>query len=188
MQLPRGTFLLVALILSGLAVLYGREFALDRDEPPAFFMEKRQGIAVYLGSGFPVAGVHQFSDGTTPQSVILMAERMSALNKLANPHLMHPLVNGEALDILWNSEESVEVKRYWMPASQRMALGIPLHPDRMSCEDWEALHGIGPRLAQTIEEDRQRNGDFGSLERLQRVKGIGPKRLVAWKKFFQSVD
>jgi competence protein ComEA len=75
-----------------------------------------------------------------------------------------------------------------MPASQRMALGIPLHPDRMSGEDWEALAGIGPRMALAIEEDRQRNGDFGSLARLQRVKGVGPKRLAGWEQFFQPAD
>jgi len=185
-QPPRGTLLLVALTLSGLAVVYGREFALDRDEPPAFLLEKRQGIAVYLGGGFPVAGVHQFSDGTTPRDVILMTDYALSLDSTQKPLLMRPLVHGEAIDILVNNKEAVEVKRFWMPAAQRIALGIPLHPDRMSVEDWEALHGIGPRLAQTIEEDRQQNGDFGSLERLQRVKGIGFKRIAAWEKFFRE--
>lgn len=186
MPSPRGTFLLVALILAGITVVYSREFALDRDAPPAFFMENRQGIAVYFGGGFPVAGVHQFSDGVTPFDVILMTDYVFAPPKLESHHLMHPLEHGEALDILVSNKEVVEVKRFWMPAAQRMALGIPLHPDRMSGEDWEALQGIGPRLAQTIEEDRQRNGDFGSLERLERVKGIGRKRLAAWEKYFRG--
>jgi competence protein ComEA len=75
-----------------------------------------------------------------------------------------------------------------MPAAQRMALGIPLHPERMSVEDWEALAGIGPKLAQAIEVERQQNGDFGSLAGLQRVKGIGSKRLAAWEKYFQAGD
>jgi competence protein ComEA len=75
-----------------------------------------------------------------------------------------------------------------MPAAQRMALRIPLHPDRMSAEDWEALAGIGPGLAKAIEMERQQNGDFGSLAGLQRVKGIGSKRLAAWENFFQPID
>jgi competence protein ComEA len=71
-----------------------------------------------------------------------------------------------------------------MPAAQRMALGTPLHPERMSLDDWQALPGIGPRLARIIEEDRQKNGDFGDLDGLDRVAGIGHKLIERWRKFF----
>lgn len=36
------------------------------------------------------------------------------------------------------------------------------------------LPGIGPRLADRIVEDRERNGPFRSLDDLQRVRGVGP--------------
>ncbi|MCP3177174.1 helix-hairpin-helix domain-containing protein [Desulfuromonas sp. KJ2020] len=55
----------------------------------------------------------------------------------------------------------------------------------MSLADWTVLPGVGPKLAERIEKDRQKNGDFGSLEALQRVKGIGPKRINSWKFFFE---
>lgn len=188
MQPPRGTFLLVALLSLGLAVVYGRELSHDREEPPAFFVEKREGIAVLLGKGFPAPGVHQFSDGTSPWDVIKMTGLDVSTSCPESSLSVRPLLNGEALDVVEKSKQDYEIKRYYMPATQRMVLGIPLHPDRMSGEDWEALAGIGPRLAQAIEEDRQRNGDFGSLAGLQRVKGIGPKRLNAWKDFFRELD
>ena len=38
----------------------------------------------------------------------------------------------------------------------------------------DSLPGIGPVIASRIVADRDRNGPFGSLEALQRVKGIGP--------------
>lgn len=38
----------------------------------------------------------------------------------------------------------------------------------------DSLPGIGPVIASRIVADRDRNGPFGSLEGLQRVKGIGP--------------
>lgn len=38
----------------------------------------------------------------------------------------------------------------------------------------ESLPGIGPVLAARVVADRNQNGPFGSLEGLQRVKGIGP--------------
>jgi len=71
-----------------------------------------------------------------------------------------------------------------MPASHRIVMGIPLHPDQMSRDDWIALPGVGPALADRIEKDRQKNGELGSYAALARVNGIGKKRLDGWKKFF----
>jgi competence protein ComEA len=51
-------------------------------------------------------------------------------------------------------------------------------------DDWQALPGIGPKLAERIEVDRQKNGEFASLEDLKRVSGIGKKRIEAWRIFF----
>jgi competence protein ComEA len=46
--------------------------------------------------------------------------------------------------------------------------------DEATAEELEALPRIGPALAKRIVEDREANGPFGSLDALQRVKGIGP--------------
>lgn len=78
----------------------------------------------------------------------------------------------------------MEIKRGFMSAGQRMTLGVRLHPDRMSLRDWQALPGIGPKLAERIEEDRQKNGDFGVWSEVRRVKGIGPRRIEALEKYF----
>ena len=43
-----------------------------------------------------------------------------------------------------------------------------------TAEQLEALPRVGPALAKRIIDDRNANGPFGSLEDLQRVKGIGP--------------
>jgi competence protein ComEA len=54
----------------------------------------------------------------------------------------------------------------------------------MNYDDWQALSGVGPRLAERIEVDRQQNGDFGSLDGLKRVRGIGPRSIEGWRNFF----
>ena len=46
--------------------------------------------------------------------------------------------------------------------------------DRAAAEEIERLPRIGPVLAARIVADRDSLGPFGSLERLQRVKGVGP--------------
>lgn len=63
--------------------------------------------------------------------------------------------------------------------SARTAVQVPtLGPvdlDRADSAMLERLPRIGPALAARIVADRRINGDFGSLEALQRVRGIGPK-------------
>jgi competence protein ComEA len=46
--------------------------------------------------------------------------------------------------------------------------------DRATAEELESLPRIGPALARRIIADRDSLGPFGSLDALQRVKGIGP--------------
>lgn len=186
MHTPRGTQLLVVLLLLWLGILCGRESFLQGKGPPAFFVEKRTGVAVLLGVGFPRPGIHQFYDAETPLGVMEMTGMARGVKVGANPDVARPLGDGETLDVVLSEGQVVEIKRSWMPAPQRLALGIPLHPDRMSREDWESLPGIGPRLALAIEEERQQNGDFGSLEGLRRVKGVGEKRIAGWQKFFSG--
>lgn len=48
-----------------------------------------------------------------------------------------------------------------------------------SAEELEVLPGIGPATAARIVESRTRQGRFRSLEDLDRVKGLGPKKLEA---------
>jgi len=49
------------------------------------------------------------------------------------------------------------------------------------------LPGIGETLARRLELDRQENGEFGSLEGLLRVKGVGLKSIERWRIFFYDM-
>lgn len=186
MRRERGTTLLVLLLLAWLAIQWGR-VVLREEGPPAFFVEEREGVLVMLGEGFFEPGVHQFSDGITPMGVIQLTGLEMSENTEANTDPEAPLISGESLTVVCEGRKILDLGRSWMPAGQRLALGIPLHPDRMSREDWEVLPGLGPKLAERIEADRQENGDFGSLEALRRVRGIGPKRIESWRSYFSGV-
>ena len=50
----------------------------------------------------------------------------------------------------------------------------PVDVDVATAEELERLPRIGPALAERIVEDRVKYGPFGSIEGLQRVRGIGP--------------
>ncbi len=183
MNSQKGTLVLVLILL-----LVGCwEFCRVRCSGSALEMQsplQTRGTVVFLGNGFPEQGIHQFYDDPTPQSVIHMTLCGVALNNKKGAGLDAPLESGEGLDLLLENGQLLEVKRFWIPSEKRMALFIPLHPDHMSRGDWEALPGIGPKLAERIEANRQINGDFGCLENLERVKGVGEKRIQQLKKYF----
>ncbi|PLX83624.1 MAG: hypothetical protein C0617_10835 [Desulfuromonas sp.] len=183
MTSPRGTTLLVFILLSLFAWIGGRG-TFQSEGPPAFFVEPQGEVWVKFREGFPSQGIHQISDGSSIRSVIKVTGLPLAFDIVGDPCLDFPLQAGATLDIRVVEGEIVAVKRGWMSATERIALNIPLHPERMTLEDWEALPGIGESLARRIEEDRQKNGDFGALEGVKRVKGVGPKRLERWKMYF----
>jgi len=180
---PRGATLLVSLLVVYLLVLSGRD-AFREKGSPAVSIEKNNNISVLLEDGFPLAGVYQFSDGSDLVTVIQLTILPSSPLILSCPLPPGPLEDGLRLGLVLQGNEIKGFSRGWMPAAQRIALGIKLHPDRMSQEDWEVLPGVGTLLADRIEEDRQKNGDFVALDSLKRVPGIGNMLIERWREFF----
>lgn len=153
---------------------------------PVFSPQEEKLIHIGLSGASLLPGVYQFNDGFTLRDVMKLTVGWEETRMAPSPILSRPLNDGESLRIVKKDRQIKLLHRGWLPAGQRMALGVPLHPDRMSLADWIALPGIGPQLAQRIENDRQKNGDFGGLNTLSRVPGIGRKRLNQWRGFFEN--
>lgn len=56
----------------------------------------------------------------------------------------------------------------------KTATDAPIDPDVATESELDRLPRVGPALARRIVANRDSFGPFGSLEELQRVKGIGP--------------
>ena len=173
-------------ILGLVIVLIGlnwSRFVRDRGEPA--LLREPTGVWVQLGDGFPDAGiVRQINDGGQLGGVIKLTN-LSFSSVLKDDRLdQTPIESGRRIDLLVQGSEIQSVSISWMSASQRVVLGIPLHPDRMSQKDWEFLPGVGPKMAARIEEYRQKNGDFGSFSSMQRIKGVGVRKMALWREFF----
>lgn len=65
--------------------------------------------------------------------------------------------------------------RVGAPSARRPEAKLDLN--RATMAEFERLPGIGPVLAKTLWENRERHGPFRTVEDLKRVKGIGAKRL-----------
>ena len=70
---------------------------------------------------------------------------------------------------------SLSDQRSTVAAPKRSHAGL-LDLNRATEQDFDALPGIGPRLAERITEYRQSAGAFHSLDELRAVKGIGKKK------------
>ena len=108
-------------------------------------------------------------------------ERWSVL-WLADRDVMVCLVLGTALLILlvvdWGtnrgwSREEIRIER---PARGAYAYRVNLNT--ASWVEFAQLDGIGPALGRRIVDDRRTRGRFGTVDELDRVKGIGPKTLA----------
>ena len=177
---------IVATVLAVVLMFVGlnwNRFAHDMGEP--VFLSEPAGSWVQLGEGFSDVGlVRQFDDDCRLRSVIeltsyVVADSVRAI--LADNILIE---SGRRIDLIVQETEIQSIYFSWMTAGQRVALGIPLHPDRMTASDWEFLPGVGAKTAARIEENRQENGDFGSFKGLRRIKGVGSSKMATWRHFF----
>jgi len=61
---------------------------------------------------------------------------------------------------------------------ERLLLGRPLDPNRATARALAFVPGLTVRLARAIVEDRGARGPFPDVDALDRVPGIGPRRLA----------
>lgn len=54
---------------------------------------------------------------------------------------------------------------------------LPVHVNRAGMEEMCALKGVGPKLAEKIIDFRTKNGPFAGPQDLEKVPGIGKKKL-----------
>jgi len=179
----RGQLLLIAGLLVSYTLTTSRAL-FPAEESPISLLAAPGKVIVELGDGFLSPGIHQYIDGSTRGDVIILTNCEVSCESAGSDESKIPLLSGARLDILGKTTISREVRASWMTAAKRVALGIPLHPDRMSQADWLVLPGIGASMAEKIEKNRQKYGDFGSFENLKRVPGIGVKRLSNWNQYF----
>jgi len=174
---------LLAAVLAATLFSAGHE-TIHKGLPVAFLRYAGPGNMVRLKGCCSAPGVYRFADDAKVVTAINMTAPL-LVGKVANTALLETkLQNGDIIEVVARDRQHVGITIGTMKAKERMLLGIPLDPDRMDSGDWESLPGIGPGLAKTIMNYRHKNGDFRSIESLQRVPGIGEKKFRELKKYF----
>lgn len=141
-------------------------------------------ITVRLAGDFPRPGLYRFPDGASVEAAIKMTLPDAPLAKGLNALAHLPLASGDVVTLSAGDGQGAVFSTDRMGVKELMLLGIPLDPDRLQVADWACLPGIGPALSERIVADRHKNGAFGAVENLLRVRGIGPGKLAAIRRYF----
>lgn len=107
------------------------------------------------------------------------------MNPFTHSTVARPLSSG-------SPPEAAQSRRHDQPRRRRMLFGsalgllagapasaLAIDVNSATSAQLQTLHGIGPRTAQIIVEERKRAGPYESLEDLSdRVRGIGPRKVA----------
>ena len=176
----RFILLLLALMVMSANFISGHTSS-NRRKDGAYIPYSTSPVLVRLKGEVIEPGVYAVPGGFTVASVLQSMHIQSGDGARDAAFLRTRLESGDVLEFAGEGHVNGITR---MKASEQMVLGIPLDPDRMDLEDWSAVPGIGPRMAQRIIDDRQAYGSFHSIQGVLRVPGIGSKKFAAMEKFF----
>lgn len=119
-------------------------------------------------------GLYRLAHGSRIADALTRAGGATAKADLAQVNLAAPLADGEQVVV---PRRGAGVAT---PGAGSAAVGGPAAPVQLSTatlEQLDSLPGVGPVTAQKILDYRQEHGAFQSVDELDAVSGIGPKRL-----------
>lgn len=79
--------------------------------------------------------------------------------------------------LIVEGEQGCRLRPRPLPAAERLAMGVKLDVNVEGAEGLAAISGIGPATARRLVAGRPYRG----LKALLKVKGVGPRRLAAWR-------
>ena len=73
--------------------------------------------------------------------------------------------------------ENLQKRKDKKPRKKKAVVRFPLHINTATADELCALKGVGPKLAEKIIAFREQHGPFAGPASLQKVPGIGKKKL-----------
>ncbi len=146
-------------------------------EAQAGNFEQERRIVVHIGGGVVSPGVYSLKKGDRVLDLLNSAGGALPQASLDKINLAQPLRDGQRITVPVNSvsqpKNSGPDFKKGEPKKEMGKVDINLATE----EEWAALSGIGPGLARLIVEEREKRGDFKTIEDLLRVRGIGDMKL-----------
>ncbi|MBW1809199.1 MAG: ComEA family DNA-binding protein [Deltaproteobacteria bacterium] len=155
--------------------------------PAVFYGNEDQPDQMQLAAGCPIP-VEVIGEVDSPGVVCVspqmraedLAELVGTSQECAFKQNFEP---GQLLAIVNADLETCRFSKKLMPGKHRVLFNLRIPINQANVHDLEAIPGIGPALALRIVNARAAMGGFNSLDDLDEVKGIGPKKLAKLKEY-----
>jgi competence protein ComEA len=141
-------------------------------EPPAE-------LVVHVVGAVATPGLYRLDVGSRVADALSLAGGATPKANLTGVNLAAPLVDGTQI-VVPRRGEAAPAGVGAAPGGAGAAEGTqagPIHLNTATAEQLETIPGVGPVTAQRIIDFREQNGPFRSVDELDAVSGIGPKRL-----------
>ena len=142
-------------------------------------------ISVYVAGAVRKAGVLRLPENARVQDALKLAGGASKNADLNSINLAGKLKDGEQVLVLQRGAAIATKRSAATQGRSTSSAKLPLRPvnvNMASAGELETLPGIGPATSSRILERRAKNR-FRSLDDLDEVKGLGPKKLEKLKPF-----
>jgi len=126
-------------------------------------------VVVHVSGAVKVPGVYRLAQRARVTDLVRAAGGFIAEADANRVNLASMLKDGDQVHIPVVDET---------PAPVGADEGGPVDINRAPAVELETLPGIGPTLARAIVQHRNRYGEFGSIEALNDVPGIGPAKVA----------
>jgi competence protein ComEA len=144
---------------------------------------------VHVAGAVRRPGVFRFASGARVQDAVRRAGGPTSRGDLNGLNLAARIADGQQIVVPRRGTTGAAGGAGGPPgaaaASPGSASGQPVSLNSASLEQLQTLQGVGPAIAQAIVAYRQRHGGFRALAELDRVPGIGAKRLAALRPLLQ---
>jgi competence protein ComEA len=151
--------------------------------PPAIRVEEDGadggggGVVVHVAGAVREPGVYRLRSGARVDDAVGRAGGATSRADLSQVNLAAEVEDGR--QVLVPERVTAAQAAASGSAAAPVVPGVPLNLNTATIEQLDELDGIGPATAQQILDYREANGGFGSVDELNRVPGIGEKRLAS---------
>lgn len=131
-------------------------------------------------------GVYRLKDGARVAQAIDAAGGLAPEADVTGLNRASKVVDGQKIHVPTVGEQQASIAEVGVDGGASASSGVSgatglVNINTASAAELQTLSGIGPSMAQSIIDERTKNGAFASVDDLMRVSGIGEKKLAKIK-------
>ena len=131
-------------------------------------------------------GVYRLKDGARVSQAIDAAGGLAPEADVTGLNRASKVTDGQKIHVPTVGEQQASIAEVGVDGGASTSSGVSgatglVNINTASAAELQTLSGIGPSMAQSIIDERTKNGAFSSVDDLMRVSGIGEKKLAKIK-------